>query len=227
VRVHWYGHACFRLEGGGTSIVTDPYTPELAGLEPVTDTADVVLMSSALDEAHANASMIPGAPRVLNALDAVNGPLDVGEGIVVEAVAAMESVDRPDDPKANALYRFELDGVSICHMGDVGNRLTEAQLAPLRGRVDVLFALAGAYPTIPLEDLDAAIEEIAPRVVIPMHYRTPSLLYDVAPLEDFLGRRSGDPVTRHDASSLEVDAATLGAGGTTIHVLRPSQDPLA
>ena len=70
-------------------------------------------------------------------------PSSVGAGIVVEAVAAMEGVDRPDDPKANALYRFELDGLAICHMGDVGRPLSDAQLEPLCGRVDVLFALAG------------------------------------------------------------------------------------
>ena len=120
MRVSWYGHACFRLEGGGVSIVTDPYTPELAGLAPVTGPADIVLMSSALDEAHSNAAMIAGSPRVLNALEAVEHPVAVADGIVVEAVAAMEGVDRPDDPKANALYRFELDGIAVCHMGDVG-----------------------------------------------------------------------------------------------------------
>ena len=78
----------------------------------------------------------------------------------------MEGSDRPDDPKANALYRFELDGIAVCHMGDVGNPLTEAQLAPLRGRVDVLLALAGGGLTIALPDLDEAIAEIGPRVVI-------------------------------------------------------------
>jgi L-ascorbate metabolism protein UlaG (beta-lactamase superfamily) len=225
MRLSWYGHACFRLEGRGVSIVTDPYTPELAGLLPVPDPADVVLMSSALDEAHSNAAMIAGDPRVLNALDAVGSPVAVADGVVVEAVPAMEGTDRPDDPKANALYRFELDGVAVCHMGDVGRPLTEEQLAPLRGRVDVLLALAGAGPTIALADLDDAIAAIAPRIVIPMHHRTPSLLYDVGPVDDFLARRTADPVVRHDGATLEVDAGAL-PGVLTVHVLQPSLDPL-
>jgi len=223
MRVSWYGHACFRLEGAGVSVITDPYTPELAGLLAVTDTADVVLMSSALDEAHANAAMIAGSPRVLNALDAVDAPVAVGGGIVVEAVAAMEGVDRPDDPKANALYRFELDGLAVCHMGDVGRPLSQAQLAPLCGRVDVLFALAGAGPTIALDDLDEAIERIDPRVVIPMHFRTPSLRYDVGPLEDFLAHRAGDRIVTHDGSTLELDALP---DARTVHVLQALLDPL-
>ena len=223
MRVSWYGHACFRLEGAGVSVITDPYTPELAGLGAVTDTAEVVVMSSALDDAHSNAAMIAGSPRVLNALDAVEAPASVGSGIVVEAVAAMEGIDRPDDPKANALYRFELDGLAICHMGDVGRPLSEAQLEPLCGRVDVLFALAGAGPTIALDDLDEAIARIGPRVVIPMHYRTPSLRYDVGPLEDFLAHRTGDPIVRHDGSTVELDALP---DVLTVHVLRPLLDPL-
>lgn len=223
MRVSWYGHACFRLEGAGVSVITDPYTPDLSGLDPVTDTADIVLMSSALDEAHSNAAMIPGSPRVLNALDAVDAPVDLGDGIVVEAVAAMEGIDRPDDPKANALYRFELDGLAICHMGDVGTPLTDAQLEPLCGRVDVLFALAGGGVTIALDDLDRAIERIGPRVVVPMHYLTPSLRYDVGPLEDFLAHRSGDRVVRHAGSAFEL--AEL-PDELTVHVLAPALDPL-
>jgi L-ascorbate metabolism protein UlaG (beta-lactamase superfamily) len=223
--VSWYGHACFRLEGSGVSIVTDPYTPEPAGLRPVSTAADVVVMSSALDEAHSNAAMVPGSPRVLNALDAVEQPVTIGDGVVVEAVAAMEGVDRPDDPKANALYRFELDGVAVCHMGDVGRALSDAQLAPLRGRVDVLFALAGAGLTIALDDLDDAIAEIGPCIVIPMHYKTPSLLYQAGPVEDFLAHRASDPVIRHPGATMEIDARTL-PDALTVHVLQPGLDPL-
>jgi L-ascorbate metabolism protein UlaG (beta-lactamase superfamily) len=224
LRITWYGHACFRLESDGVSIVTDPYTHEPAGLGAVPEPADAVVMSSALDEAHSNPGMVPGSPTVLNALEAVSEPLRLVDGVTVEAVAAMEGSDRPDDPKANALYRFELAGVRICHMGDVGNPLTEAQLAPLRGRVDVLLALAGAGLTIPLPDLDAAIAEVRPRVVIPMHYRTPSLLYSAGPVEDFLDRHPGTPIVRHPDSTLALTADGLPEN-LTIHVLRPKLDP--
>ncbi len=62
MKIKWYGHACFRIEGGGVSIVTDPYTPEVAGLDPVEEPADVVIMSSATDRFHSNAPWWP-APR--------------------------------------------------------------------------------------------------------------------------------------------------------------------
>lgn len=224
MRITWYGHACFRLEADGVAIVTDPYTPEPAGLGSVTEPADAVVMSSALDEAHSNGSMIRGAARILNALDAVAQPQSLIDGVIVEAIAAMEGSDRPDDPKANALYRFEFGGIAVCHMGDVGTALTDAQLSPLRGRVDLLLALAGGGLTIPLPDLDVAIAEIGPRVVIPMHYDTPSLLYECGPVDDFLERHPGARVVRHAGSTVDLDPNTL-PGGLTIHVLAPLMDP--
>jgi L-ascorbate metabolism protein UlaG (beta-lactamase superfamily) len=228
VRVTWYGHACFRLEGSGVAIVTDPYTPADAGLQPIAEEADVVVMSSALDEAHSCAEAVPGRPRVLNALDAVGQPTEIAEGVVVEALAASEGDDRPDDPKANALYRLELDGVAVCHMGDIGTPLAPEHVTALRGRVDVLLALAGGGLTIALPDLDDAIEAIGPRIVIPMHYAIPSLRYSVGPVEEFLARRSGDRIIEHDASSIEIGAAELAVDpGTTIHVLLPAGDPRA
>jgi L-ascorbate metabolism protein UlaG (beta-lactamase superfamily) len=88
----------------------------------------------------------------------------------------------------------------------------------------VLLALAGAGLTIPLPDLDAAIAEIRPRVVIPMHYQTPSLLYSAGPVEDFLDRHPGTPTVRHPDSTLALSADGLPEN-LTIHVLRPKLDP--
>jgi L-ascorbate metabolism protein UlaG (beta-lactamase superfamily) len=219
MRITWYGHACFRLEGSGLSIVTDPYTPESAGLPPVTDPADAVVMSSALDAAHSCWQMVPGSPRVVNALDAVASPVELADGVTVRAVAASEGSDRPDDPKANALYTFELDGIAVCHMGDVGTPLAEEQLAPLRGRAEVLLALAGAGLTIALPDLDLAIDELDPRLVVPMHYRIPAITYTLGPVEDFLTRRT-EPVVRPGTSSTDLSRETLPAE-RTILVLEP------
>jgi L-ascorbate metabolism protein UlaG (beta-lactamase superfamily) len=183
-------------------------------------------MSSALDEAHSCAAMVPGSPAVFNALELVGGRTEIIDGVVVEAVAASEGSDRPDDPKANALYRLELDGLALCHMGDVGTALSAEQLENLRGRVDVLLALAGGGLTIPLPDLHAAIAEIQPGVVVPMHYATPSLTYACGPVGDFLAAYPAEQVVRHDSSTLEFDRVEA-TGPPVVHVLRPLLDPAA
>src|SRR5215204_235503 len=167
MKIKWYGHACFRIEGDDIVIVTDPYTPEVAGLDPMDEFADVVVMSSATDRFHSDASMVPGDPYILNALKiSGRGPVEV-YSVAFEALPTMESLEYKESPDENAIYRFELEGINILHLGDLGNPLTGEQLALLRGRVDVLLALTGGPPTIELEDLERAIEEIRPRVVIP------------------------------------------------------------
>jgi L-ascorbate metabolism protein UlaG (beta-lactamase superfamily) len=177
-------------------------------------------MSSAFDEAHSSWAGVPGDPTVVNAIDAVRAPIELGHGVVVRAIGAMEGSDRPDDPKANAMYWLELDGVIVFHMGDIGTPLTAGQAAQLPSRVDVLLALAGANLTIALADLDEAIEHIKPRIIVPMHFATPTLRYNVGPLEDFLARRTADLIDIRDGSSAEITTAAL-PNARTVLVLQP------
>jgi L-ascorbate metabolism protein UlaG (beta-lactamase superfamily) len=221
MKIKWYGHACFRMEGQEVAVVTDPYTPEVAGLDPVDEPADVVIMSSSTDEFHSNASMVPGDPKVLNALEiARGGPVETN-GVLFEAWPTMESLRHKEDPDENAIYRFELEGVSVLHLGDLGNPLADEQLARLRGRVDVLLALTGGPPTIELDDLDRAIEEIKPRVVIPMHYKIPKLRLDILPLEAFTRRYPEDVVERAGSAEVRLDPGTLPRT-LQIRVLEPA-----
>ncbi len=218
--ITWLGHAAFLLEGSGTAIVTDPYDPEGSGLEPITSRPEFVVMSSALDEAHSSWREVPGDPTVVNALDAVPAPIELGHDVVVHAIGAMEGSDRPDDPRANAMYWLQLDGVVVLHMGDIGNPLTADQVAQLPTRVDVLLALAGAGLTIALPDLDDAIEHIKPRIIVPMHFATPTLRYEVGSLQDFLARRSDDTLDVRDGSSAEITSDTL-PNARSVLVLQP------
>jgi L-ascorbate metabolism protein UlaG (beta-lactamase superfamily) len=221
MKIKWYGHACFRIEGDGISIVTDPYTPEAAGLDPIDEPASVVVMSSATDRFHSCSAMVPGDPKVLNALEISDlGPVEA-HGVVFEALPTMESVEHKSNPEANAIYRFELEGVSVLHLGDLGNPLTEEQLERLRGRVDVLLALTGGPPTIELDDLDLAIAEIGPRVVIPMHYRIPKLRLEILPLEAFTSRYPEEVVRRVGSPTIELRPGGLSET-LEIYVLDPA-----
>ncbi len=68
--VSFYAHASFRLVGDGLTVITDPYTPGPAGagFDPIDESADLVLMSSATDRFHSDPSHIIGAPLVVNTL---------------------------------------------------------------------------------------------------------------------------------------------------------------
>lgn len=219
-RITWQGHACFYIESSdGLRIVTDPYTPGIAGLAPLREPADVVVMSSDNDTFHSDGAGVPGNPVIVNALAvAREGGQRTVKGLTVRAVEAMESVVHKTHPDQNAMYRFEVDSVSIGHMGDVGNPLTPAQVEFFRG-VDVLLALTGGPPTIELGDLDEVIQTVRPRLVIPMHYRIPALNLKILGIEEFTRRYPADQVETCNDVSLEASPANLPSN-TRIMVLQ-------
>ncbi len=174
MKLKWYGHAAFRIiASNGTTIITDPYTPELAGYTPFTETADIAIASSDNDDYHCRTDLIPGDPVRVNALEiAKAGGSQKIKGVSFAATITMEMEDHPyHAPGQNAMYRFELDGIKIAHMGDIGNPFTQTQIDFLKD-TDVLLTLAGDVPTIQLVDLVPALTEIAPRLIVPMHFRT-------------------------------------------------------
>ena len=226
MKIRFYAHASFRLEADGLAVVTDPYTPgpENSGFDPIDEPADVVIMSSATDGFHSDPSHVRGVPTVVNALEL---PPEGAEarGLHIRPFPAMESTtfDFGRDPDANALYLFTLGGLRVLHMGDIGNPVPSEHLDALAGNVDVLFALTGAHATIALDDLDAAIEAIGPRVVIPMHYFSPRGVLDIETVDTFLERYPSDSVTRVGGPELELTPESLPARTPHVYVLEQSR----
>lgn len=111
----------------------------------------------------------------------------------------------------------------MLHMGDIGNPVPPEHLEALAGNVDVLFALAGAHATIGFDDLDAAIEAIGPRAVIPMHYHHPRGVLDIEPVDTFLDRFPADAVTHVDGPMLDLTPDSLPADYPHVYVLEQSR----
>ena len=226
MKIRFYAHASFRLEADGLAVITDPYTPgpQNSGFDPIDEPADVVIMSSATDPFHSDPSHVRGDPTVVNALELPPEGAGV-RGLHIRAFRAMESMtfDFGRDPDANALYLFTLGGLRVLHMGDIGNPVSQEHLDALRGNVDVLFALAGAHATIALEDLDAAIDAIGLRVVVPMHYYSSRGVLDIEPVDTFLVRHPADSITRVGGPELELTPESLPTEAPHIYVLEQSR----
>lgn len=220
MKIRWLAHAAFLIEGDGLRIITDPYEPNAnMNLPPITETADIVVRSSDDDEAHCFVDTIPPGFDLVTATEIVETGAVV-RGIEFTAVYSQESIHKADIVRDNAMVSFTLEGLRISHMGDVGNPLTQAQLAALAG-TDILLALAGGHPTIALADLHAVIAAIQPKVVIPMHYRIPGPRFPMRPVTDFTGRYPAEAVDWPDSSEIELSREALPAE-TRIIVLRPA-----
>lgn len=212
MKITFYAHACFRFEADGVALITDPYTPGRSGFAPIDEPADLVVMSSATDPFHSDPSHVSGDPVIVNALE-LPPEGTVACGVPIRGFPAHESYsfDFGRDPDANALYRFELGGFSVLHMGDVGNPVDPAQLEQLRGTVDILLALTGAHATLALDDLDRAIAAIRPRAIIPMHYYSPRGVLKIEPVDRFLDRIAPDRIVRVGGPTLELTPGMLPA----------------
>ena len=207
MKIKWFAHASFLIEGDGLRIITDPYTPDEMGFPPITEPADIVIRSSSDDGGHCYAEMIPGNPDVVTATEIIDSGATV-RGLKIAAIPVRESLIHKDSPLDNGMYRFTLEGIRLAHMGDVGNPLTDEQLEAL-SHVDVLFALAGGPPTLDLDDLREAIDIIQPRIIIPMHYHLPGTKVKMLPITELAERFSVDEVVWMDSSEFDLSRDTL------------------
>lgn len=220
MKIKWLAHAAFLIEGDGLRIITDPYEPNaVMNLPPITETADIVVRSSDDDEAHCFVDTIPPGFELVTATDIVDAGAVV-KGVQFNAIWSQESQVHKEVVRDNAIYRFTLEGVSIAHMGDVGNPLTAAQMAFLAG-ADILLALAGGPPTIEIADLVTVIDQVKPKIVIPMHYRIPGPRFFMLPVTELTAHYPTEIVTWSDSSEAVFTPNTLPAG-TRILVLQPT-----
>jgi len=220
MRIKWLAHASFLIEGDGLRIITDPYEPnETINLPPVTEAADIVIRSSDDDEAHCYVETIPPGFELITATDIVDTGAEA-KGVQIKAIWSEESHIHKEVVRDNAMYRFTLEGINITHMGDVGNPLTEAQMEALAG-TDILLALAGGPPTIELDALIAVIEQVKPKVAIPMHYRIPGPRFFMLPVTDFTSYYPDEKVVWSESTEVELSEDSL-PDETQLIVLKPT-----
>ena len=214
MRITWYGHAAFLVETRGLRIILDPFrSPDSGGYEPIDEPADLVVVSHENDRYHSHLGQIVGSFDVVRALEL---PPDgaVVRGIRFESVHVYESPERLPEDEVTIVH-FRADDLHVVFLGDLGHRLSEDELAPLLG-ADIVMAAAGGPPTIDFPEIPALLDAIGPRVILPMHYKTPKINLNIEPLERFLEVLPGDTVERPGTSSIEIARDTLPAERTII-----------
>jgi len=129
---------------------------------------------------HNAADVIGGGPAIVRSADKHETPI----GEVVGIASAHDAV-AGGERGSNVIYRFTLDGLQVAHLGDFGQTaLRPEQRVALEG-VDVLFIPVGGGPTISATGAAGLVRELAPRLVVAMHFRT-ELVGFLDPPEPFL-----------------------------------------
>ena len=203
--IKFLGHATFLITSeGGLRIMTDPYDPDWYGAQfryrPITDAAAIVTISH--DHADHNYPQgIPGSPVVLTSSGEVRG-------ISFEVTASFHDAAEGAERGRNRIFCFEVDGIRLCHLGDLGHPLTAEQAAAI-GEVDVLLIPVSGTATIDASQATEMVAQLGPAVVIPMHFKTPQIDFPFAPVDDFVaGKDNVEKVGRSEVSICREDLGT-------------------
>ena len=184
--INWLGHSCFRIRGKQAVIITDPYPPDL-GYSLGKPTANIVTVSHQ-HPSHSYFKGVGGEPR------RVNGPGEYEiSGVLIIGIPTFHDGVGGQNRGKNTVYLMEVDGVAICHLGDLGHVFTAEQVEEIDD-VDVLLLPVGGVSTINAPMAAEVIRQIEPKVVVPMHYKTPVLKRELDPVEKFLKEMGTEPV---------------------------------
>jgi L-ascorbate metabolism protein UlaG (beta-lactamase superfamily) len=209
MKIKFLGHSCFLITSSlGMKILTDPYhTGEEFSLSEIEESADVITISHEHPD-HNNAGVVQGNPEVLKSSARISG-------IDFKAVESYHDDASGKERGNNRIFLFEIDGVKVCHLGDLGHQLNDALLSAI-GKVDILMVPVGGGFTIDATGATQVCNRINPKVTIPMHYRSAGLKF-LGDVQEFL---SGKDSVTTGKSELEFSKENLPAK-PQVYVLTP------
>jgi L-ascorbate metabolism protein UlaG (beta-lactamase superfamily) len=214
MKVKWLGHACFLITSrDGLRVVTDPYAVG-GGINysPIKETADVVVVSHDHDD-HSNVSAVQGKPEVVK-----GSGKKTAKGIQFKGIATYHDDSQGKRGGLNTVFCFTIDDIKLCHLGDLGHVLSPEQVTEI-GAVDILFVPVGGFYTIDAPVASQVCDQLKPKIVIPMHFKTPKCAYPIAGVEDFLKGKKN--VRKVGSSEVEFEREKLPAV-TEIVLLQPA-----
>ena len=184
MKIKWLGHACFLITSdSGLKIITDPYESgfrDIISYQPVKESASIVTISHQHGD-HNYTADLQGNPEVVqrSGRHLVKGVEFVGIPSYHDRVSGQERGD-------NTIFCFTIDGMKICHCGDLGHPLDDSILSSL-GHVDVLLIPIGGPPaTLELDEAISLWEKLQPGLIIPMHFRNQKCKFSKYGVEDLL-----------------------------------------
>jgi L-ascorbate metabolism protein UlaG (beta-lactamase superfamily) len=178
MEISWLGHSCFKLKGSHATVITDPYSPGL-GYSLGKPTARIVTVSHD-HQGHCYVDGVGGQPRLVNR----PGEYEISDVLII-GIATFHDREEGKKRGKNIVYLMEIDEVAVCHLGDLGHVLTSGQVEDI-GNVDVLLLPVGGVSTLNAPMAAEVVRQLEPKAVIPMHYKTPALNWELETVDRFL-----------------------------------------
>ncbi len=182
MEITWLGHSSFRIKGSQTTIITDPYPPDL-GYTFGKQSATIVTVSHQ-HPSHSFLEGIGGEFRVIKG----PGEYEIANTLII-GLATFHDKEEGREKGKNTVYAIQLDDMSVCHLGDLGHALTAQQVEDI-GNVDILLVPVGGVSTINATVAAEVVRQLEPKAVVPMHFKTPAVHRDLESVDRFLKEMS-------------------------------------
>ncbi len=187
VKLQFLGHSCFLMEVDDFRILTDPYSPQV-GYGTLDLQADLITVSHEHMD-HNYTAAASGAQVIKGLTPDALGWEDVSFAVGDIHVSSLATYHDDAAGKLrgrNAVFIFDIGDLRLVHLGDLGHLFNEGDVEKLKP-VDVLFIPVGGHYTIDALEAKKVVEQLAPAVVIPMHYKTKVIRnWPIAELKTFL-----------------------------------------
>jgi L-ascorbate metabolism protein UlaG (beta-lactamase superfamily) len=191
MKIKWLGHSCFLLtSSNGIRILTDPFN-EQVGYPLPREEADIVTTSHDHFD-HNNIGIIRGNFKHIKD----SGSFECGD-IEIKGISTFHDDKGGIQRGKNTVFVYSIDGINVCHLGDLGHCLSEVQVKEI-GRIDVLLVPIGGVYTIDSNTAVKVIKSLNPKISIPMHYKTGYLLFELDGAESFLAQVSGKQLSSNE-----------------------------
>ena len=224
ITLTWFGQSTFVLKTStGLNALLDPTGPGTGYTIPTQSDIDLVTVSHEHSD-HNAVSLAAGSPLVLKGL-AGNDWAKIDQtikGVRVRTVGVYHDDSQGSQRGKNAIFIFDVDGLRLAHLGDLGHTLSPEQIKDL-SPVDVILIPVGGFYTIDGKAAADVVNQLGPKIVIPMHYKTPdlaaSLAAVLAPVDGFIKAVGSTATVSEVGQTVTIEHGKL-SGGRTILVMK-------
>jgi L-ascorbate metabolism protein UlaG (beta-lactamase superfamily) len=179
LQIRWHGHSCFEIKDDIT-LVTDPHDGKSIGIPAPNIEGDIILVS----HDHYDHNSVKTVEKIGSKVVRDERKRNI-YNVVIRGIKTYHDENFGDSRGENIIFKFFIDDINFCHLGDLGHILEE-DIAEKIGDVDILFIPVGGNFTIDANYAWKIVNLIKPSIIIPMHYKIGGLSLPIDTLDKFL-----------------------------------------
>jgi len=181
LQIRWHGHACWEITNDLT-LVTDPHDGKSIGIPAPSVAGDIILVSHDHYDHNSVKTVEKEDSKVVT--DSRKRTIS---NIEIMGVDSFHDEDFGAKRGPNIMYKFVIDGIKFCHLGDLGHDLDDETVEKI-GDVDILFVPIGGTFTVDDKQAWNVINKIKPKIIVPMHYKIGGLSLSISGIDPFLAQ---------------------------------------